>query len=89
MADTSGDVGVLKWKHKLAYGVGHVYNDLCAAVWFSYMLLYLQVNFTFFLSLGRLHILKRNAPKRPKIRFQIPENASDQASGAHKTPLKG
>ena len=29
--------------HKLVYGVGHVFNDLCAAVWFSYMLLYLQV----------------------------------------------
>lgn len=25
------------------YGLGHVYNDLCAAIWFSYMLFYLQI----------------------------------------------
>ncbi|XP_026319646.1 major facilitator superfamily domain-containing protein 12-like [Hyposmocoma kahamanoa] len=24
------------------YGLGHVYNDLCAAMWFSYMMLYFQ-----------------------------------------------
>ena len=35
----------LPFYHKLAYGLGHVYNDLCAAVWFSYMLIYLQVGF--------------------------------------------
>ncbi len=40
---TGGDGPVLAWRYKLAYGVGHVYNDLCAAVWFSYTLLYLQV----------------------------------------------
>ncbi|KAK5639425.1 hypothetical protein RI129_011917 [Pyrocoelia pectoralis] len=28
---------------KLSFGLGHVYNDLCAAVWFSYTLFYLQV----------------------------------------------
>lgn len=27
----------------LSYGMGHVYNDLCAAVWFSYTLFYLQI----------------------------------------------
>ncbi|XP_068626870.1 major facilitator superfamily domain-containing protein 12-like [Battus philenor] len=27
---------------KLLYGLGHVYNDLCAAMWFSYMMLYFQ-----------------------------------------------
>lgn len=24
------------------YGLGHVYNDLCAAMWFSYMMLFFQ-----------------------------------------------
>ncbi|KPJ07620.1 putative MFS-type transporter C19orf28 [Papilio machaon] len=27
---------------KVVYGLGHVYNDLCAAMWFSYMMLYFQ-----------------------------------------------
>ena len=27
---------------KLAYGVGHVLNDLCASMWFSYTLLYMH-----------------------------------------------
>lgn len=27
---------------KLSYGVGHVLNDLCASMWFSYMLLYMH-----------------------------------------------
>lgn len=31
------------WKVKLCYGLGHVLNDLCAAVWFSYTLFYLQI----------------------------------------------
>lgn len=28
---------------KICYGLGHVYNDLCAAVWFSYTLFYFQI----------------------------------------------
>lgn len=34
-----------RWWHvdqKVVYGLGHVYNDLCAAMWFSYMMLYFQ-----------------------------------------------
>lgn len=27
---------------KLGYGLGHVYNDLCAGVWFSYLLLFMK-----------------------------------------------
>ncbi|CAH0766591.1 unnamed protein product [Diatraea saccharalis] len=27
---------------KIFYGLGHVYNDLCAAMWFSYMMLFFQ-----------------------------------------------
>lgn len=27
---------------KIGFGLGHVYNDLCAGVWFSYTLLFMQ-----------------------------------------------
>lgn len=30
----------LKWVPKLCYGVGHFMNDLCASMWFSYILLF-------------------------------------------------
>ncbi|KAJ8923207.1 hypothetical protein NQ315_001762 [Exocentrus adspersus] len=32
--------------HKASFGLGHVFNDLCAAMWFSYTLFYLQVVLT-------------------------------------------
>lgn len=32
----------LTFTEKLGYGLGHVYNDLCAGVWFSYTLLFMQ-----------------------------------------------
>lgn len=28
---------------RTAYGVGHILNDICAAMWFSYTLLFFQV----------------------------------------------
>nr|XP_023029278.1 major facilitator superfamily domain-containing protein 12-like [Leptinotarsa decemlineata] len=31
---------------KISFGLGHVFNDLCAAMWFSYTLFYLQVVLT-------------------------------------------
>ena len=34
-------------KLKLSYGVGHVLNDLCASMWFSYMLLFMHKIVTF------------------------------------------
>ena len=30
----------LTWKIKLAYGVGHVLNDICASMWFTYLLVF-------------------------------------------------
>ncbi|XP_067004421.2 major facilitator superfamily domain-containing protein 12 [Anabrus simplex] len=36
-------VEVLPFFVKASYGVGHVFNDVCAALWFSYTLLFLQV----------------------------------------------
>lgn len=32
----------MSFLHKIGYGLGHVYNDLCAGVWFSYTLLFMQ-----------------------------------------------
>ncbi|XP_066926720.1 major facilitator superfamily domain-containing protein 12-like [Clytia hemisphaerica] len=40
-------VGRLPTSLKLTYGVGHVLNDLCASMWFSYMLLYMHKVVTF------------------------------------------
>lgn len=28
---------------KLGYSVGHVMNDLCAAIWFTYLLVYMEL----------------------------------------------
>lgn len=38
---TAGN-GRISWFQKFAFGTGHVLNDLCASVWFSYLLVYLQ-----------------------------------------------
>ena len=32
--------GIVPWRQKLSYGVGHVLNDLCASLWFSYLLIF-------------------------------------------------
>ena len=32
----------LTTKDKLCYGVGHVFNDLCASMWFSYLLIFFE-----------------------------------------------
>ncbi len=32
----------LSFLQKVGFGLGHVYNDLCAGVWFSYTLLFMQ-----------------------------------------------
>lgn len=33
----------LPFKSKLAYGVGHVMNDVCASMWFTYLLVYFHL----------------------------------------------
>ena len=30
----------LRWYRKLSYGVGHIFNDLCASMWFTYLILF-------------------------------------------------
>ena len=32
----------LPWKLKICYGLGHVWNDLCASLWFTYLLLFMK-----------------------------------------------
>jgi Na+/melibiose symporter-like transporter len=32
----------LSWKLKICYGLGHVWNDLCASLWFTYLLLFMK-----------------------------------------------
>ena len=43
-SDRIGDTEMvaLTWKTKICYGVGHVLNDLCASMWFTYLLVYLH-----------------------------------------------
>jgi len=44
-ARSGGDVAGssrLRFCHKLSYSVGHVLNDLCACLWFTYLLLFLR-----------------------------------------------
>ena len=32
----------LTWSTRLAYGTGHILNDLCACMWFTYFLLFFE-----------------------------------------------
>lgn len=32
----------MPWLTKLSYGVGHVFNDLCASMWFTYLLIFYE-----------------------------------------------
>lgn len=32
----------LKYHQKIGYSLGHVFNDFCAGIWFSYTLLFLK-----------------------------------------------
>ena len=36
------DMSTLNIVSRIGYGLGHMHNDLCASVWFSYTLLFLQ-----------------------------------------------
>ena len=37
---TMAGLGKLSLARKLGYGLGHVANDLCASMWFTYLLLF-------------------------------------------------
>lgn len=41
-ATSSTEMRSLNTFEKVGFGLGHIYNDLCAGVWFSYTLLFLQ-----------------------------------------------
>ena len=40
--DCCEDFPDLTLKEKFCYGVGHVFNDLCASMWFSYLLIFFE-----------------------------------------------
>jgi Na+/melibiose symporter-like transporter len=55
----------LNLMRKLSYGVGHVLNDLCASMWFSYLLIYLHRVLLFNDSLaGYMMLLGEQATKK-------------------------
>lgn len=37
-----GNFVALTWRRRLSYGVGHILNDLCANIWFTYLLVYMH-----------------------------------------------
>ncbi len=47
----------LTWLQILGYGTGHVFNDICASMWFTYLLLFFQeVDQKYFLVLEEIHL---------------------------------
>lgn len=30
----------MSWRFRLCYGIGHVMNDVCASMWFTYLLVF-------------------------------------------------
>ena len=32
----------LTWSTRIAYGTGHILNDLCTSMWFTYLLLFFE-----------------------------------------------
>lgn len=38
----SKDLHALTWRTRISYGFGHILNDLCAATWFTYLLIYMK-----------------------------------------------
>lgn len=42
MDGVSRMTGKLSFRVKFCYGVGHILNDLCASMWFTYLLLFLH-----------------------------------------------
>lgn len=42
ISSTDQTMSTLPLMTKIGFGLGHIYNDLCAGVWFSYTLLFMQ-----------------------------------------------
>lgn len=47
----------LKWTTRLAFSVGHVLNDLCASMWFTYLLVFFHLVLRFDNSLSGIILL--------------------------------
>lgn len=50
-------LGKLNWKTSFAFGVGHVLNDLCASMWFTYLLVFFHLVLRFDNSLSGIILL--------------------------------
>lgn len=69
--------GRLAISTKLAYALGHIFNDLAAAMWFSYTLIYLQrVTLLKPVVAGALLLLG----KRQTVRITHRDNLADRLS---------
>ena len=57
---------------KLSFGTGHILNDLCASVWFSYLLVYLQ----FVLEVSQMlqNRVTWNTPRLPSRPRSVPRD---------------
>lgn len=33
----------VSWRNFIGYGIGHVLNDVCASMWFTYLLVYFHL----------------------------------------------
>lgn len=47
----------LPWRTRLAFSVGHVLNDLCASMWFTYLLVFFHLVLRFDNSLSGIVLL--------------------------------
>lgn len=47
----------LPFKLRLAYGIGHVLNDICASMWFTYLLVFFNLVLQFDSSLAGVVLL--------------------------------
>ena len=50
--------GQLSFFVKLAYGTGHILNDMCASMWFTYLLIYFHSVLQFDNTLAGLIMLR-------------------------------
>lgn len=50
-------VRLLTRKQKLAYGIGHVLNDICASMWFTYLIVFFHFVLGFSASLSGVVLL--------------------------------
>lgn len=65
---------MLSGRIRFGYGVGHVLNDLCSAVWFTYLLIYFHHVLLFDNSLSGLVLLIGQVSSSVHLGFVIDGN---------------